>query len=209
MTPSIEWLSALMLHYPLFQYLIIFSGAAFGGEVAIFSLSFLAAQNIFPLAPFIIISFFGALSGDAVWFLLGKTKIAGKIINHRYAANTISVIMEAMARVSRGNHLLAFIFAKFLIGTRVVVILYVSKTNITLKNFVRYDLGAIFIWLVVLIPTGFLSGLGFTYISRVLKNIYAGIGFIILVLFIITLIQIWLKKILVKKEEEIIKERDL
>jgi membrane protein DedA with SNARE-associated domain len=209
MTPTIAWLSAFILSYPLLQYIIIFLGAGFGGEVAVISLSFLAAQNIFPIVPFFIVGFLGTMTADILWFLLGKTKTAGKIVDHRYATYTISVIMEAIRKVSRGNHLLAFIFAKFLIGTRVVVILYVSKTNISLKHFILNDLVAIFIWLTTLTSIGFLSGLGFAYISHILKNIYAGIGFVILILLIIVMVQIWLKKFFTKEGEEIIKGENL
>jgi membrane protein DedA with SNARE-associated domain len=122
MVPSLEWFSAFLISYPLLQYFIIFFGAAFGGELALISLSFLAAHNFFPLIPFCIVSFFGVVSSDILWFLMGKTKIAAKIIGHRYAVGTISIIMEAIRRVSRGNHLFAFIFAKFLVGTRAVII---------------------------------------------------------------------------------------
>ena len=209
MAPSLEWLSAFITSYPLLQYVIIFLGAAFGGEVAVISLSFLAAHNFFPFPLFCIVSFFGVLSSDILWFFLGKTKMAGKIIGHRYAAGTIAVIMEAIRRVSRGNHLFAFIFAKFLVGTRAVIIFYVSKTGIAFRDFIRYDLVAIVIWLVTLISIGYLSGLGFTYVSNILKNIYAGIGFVILILIIIMMAQIWLKKFFEKEKKEIIKEKDL
>lgn len=209
MTESIAWFSSFIFNYPLLQYLIVFLGAGFGGEVAIISLAFLSAQNIFPLVTFFIIGFLGTLSTDTLWFLLGKTKTAGKIIDHRYATYTISVIMEAIRKVSRGNHLLAFIFAKFLVGTRIVVILYVSKTNISFKDFILNDMVAIFVWLTTLTSIGYLSGLGFTYISQILKNIYAGIGFILFILLIIVMAQIWLKKFFKKEGEEIVKDKIL
>lgn len=203
------WLYITILNYTFLQYLIIFLGAAFGGEFAIISLSFLAVQNIFPMPLFFVISFLGTLSSDILWFLLGKSKIAGEIINHRYATKTVSVIIEAIDRVSRGNHLLAFIFAKFLIGTRIVVILYVGKNGLTLKKFILSDLLAIFIWLSILTAIGFFSGFGFLFISHLLKNIYAGIGFLALFILVIVLIQIWLKRFVVKEGEEIIKKSDL
>ena len=186
-----------------------FLGAAFGGEVAMITLSFLAAQNFFPIFALFIVSFLGVFSSDSLYFFLGRTKVATKIMDHRYAFNTVSIITEAIAKVSRGNHLLAFIFTKFLIGTRVVLILYIAKTNITFRNFIRNDSIAIFVWLVVLIPIGFLSGLGFTYISGVLENVYAGIGFVVLILFIVVIMQLWLKNFFTKEGEEILEEQNM
>lgn len=209
MIELIDLLRQFFFDYTLFQYLVIFLGAAFGGEFAIISLAFLSAQEVFPLYLFLIIGFFGTLSSDILWFFLGKTKTAGKIIDHRYASNTIAVIMEAIHFVSRGRHLLAFIFAKFLIGTRIVVILYVSKTNMAFKKFIQNDIIAIAIWLTILTSIGFLSGLGFVYISRILKNIYAGIGFVILIILLIVALQIWLKRFFTKEGEDIIKKSDL
>lgn len=209
MVELFDTLRQFFFDYTFFQYLVIFLGSAFGGEFAIISLAFLSAQDIFPLPLFLIISFFGTLSSDILWFFLGKTKIAGKIIDHRYALNTIAVVMEAIHFVSRGHHLLAFIFAKFLIGTRIVVILYVSKTNLAFKKFIQNDVIAVTIWLIILTSIGFLSGLGFTYISHILKNIYAGIGFVILIILVIIVVQIWLKKLFTKEGDDIIKKNDL
>ena len=205
----IEWLRVFFLDYPSLQYVTVFLGAAFGGELAILSLSFLTAQNIFPLLPFFLLCALGVFSSDALWFLLGRTRMVSKIVDHRYAANTVSAITEAIRRVSRGSHFLAFILAKFVVGTRVVIIMYVSKTGMTFQNFIRYNLAAIFIWLIALIPIGFLSGLGFNYISHILENIYAAMGFFILILLIFVVIQIWVKKVIVEKEREIIKEKNL
>jgi|GEM_PF-731926 len=204
--PVIHWLTSVILSYPLLKYAFIFFGAAFGGEVAILSLAFLAAHKLFSLPTFFVIGFLGTLFSDTLWFVLGKTKTAGKIVGHRYTAPTISAIIEAIHKISRGSHLLAFIFAKFLIGTRVVVILYVSKTNIAFKKFIFPDIIAILIWLGLLGSIGFLAGLGFSYFSSILKNIYAGIGFVILILIVVTLIQVWLKKFFTKQGEKIIEE---
>jgi len=199
MTPSIVWLYTFIFNYPAFQYIIIFLGAAFGGELALFALAFLTAQGVLPMFPLITLSFLGTFSSDILWFLLGKTATAKKIISHRYASSTISIIAQAVDRVSRGNRFAALIFAKFLVGTRVVLIMYVSKTDLGLKRFIRYDAVAVFLWLIVVIPIGFISGLGFTYLAEVFHNLYVAVGFILLVLFIIVIVQIWFERKFTKK----------
>ena len=92
---------------------------------------------------------------------------------------------------------MALIFAKFLVGTRIVMLLYLSNLEFSFKEFIRYNVVATFIWLLVVIPTGYLSGLGFTYIAEVFHNIYAGLGFVFLVLIVIVILQLWLKKIFI------------
>ena len=122
-----------------------------------------------------------------------------KVISHRYANTTVSIINEAVGRVSRGNHLVALIIAKFLVGTRVLLIMYVSTTQISFGQFMRYDLLAILIWIIVVIPIGFLSGLGFTYLAKILNNIYAAVGFILFVIFIVIIVEVLLKKSFTRK----------
>lgn len=197
MIDSVEWLRVFIVDYPSLQYLTIFLGAALGGEVALFALSFLAAQGIISPYALVALSFFGTISSDSVWFLLGRTKTAIKIISHRYANSTITAIAQAVKKVSRESHLLALIFAKFLVGTRIVMLLYISKTEFSFKQFICYNAVATVSWLLVVIPIGFLSGLGFTYIAEVFHNIYAGVGFVFLILIIIVFLQIWLKKLFI------------
>ena len=205
MTPTIEWISLFVANHSLLQYAVIFLGAAFGGELALFTLGFLLAQNILHLFPLLFFSFLGTMSSDILWFLLGKTTFVKKIISHRYAHATISLIAEAIDKVSRGSRFLSLIFAKFLAGTRILLIMYVSKNNLELRKFIRYDAVAILIWLMFVIPIGFIAGLGFTYLSHMLKNIYAGIGFIILILVIIAIIHSLFKRYLEKRSNIIIK----
>jgi membrane protein DedA with SNARE-associated domain len=76
----------------------------------------------------------------------------------------------------------------------------VSKTDLGLKKFARYDAVAVIAWLLVVIPIGFISGLGFTYLAEAIHNLYIEIGLILLIIFIIIIIQIWLEKMFVKKE---------
>ena len=60
---------------------------------------------------------------------------------------------------------------------------------------------ATFIWLLVVIPIGFISGLGFTYVAEVFHNLYAGAGFILLIILIIVVLQLWLKKIFIRMRD--------
>lgn len=197
MVEQLTWLREIIINYPSFQYLTIFLGAALGGEIALFTLSFLAAQNIISPMALVILSMVGTMSSDSMWFMLGRTNGAKAFIYHRYTNSTITVIAEAVRRVSRGSHLMALIFAKFLVGTRIVMLLYLSNLEFSFKEFIRYNVVATLIWLLVVIPTGYLSGLGFTYIAEVFHNIYAGLGFVFLVLIVIVILQLWLKKIFI------------
>ncbi len=194
MIESIEWLRLLIQDHRSFEYSIIFFGAVFGGEVALFTLGFLAAQDVVSIFPVVILSFVASFLPNILWFWLGRTRVAEKIVTYRYAHATGSSINEAVRLASKNNHLMAIIIAKFMVGTPVILMLYINKTKLGFKKFMGYQAIALFLSLLFLIPVGFLSGLGFTYFSRVLENVYASIGFFLLMAIVIIMIQSWIKK---------------
>ena len=204
---DLEWFRVFVISYPTLQYLVVFLGAAFGGEVAMIALGFLAAQEIFSLNLLFCVSFLGVMSSDILYFWLARTETANRFFTHRYANGTISMITEAVARVSRGSHFIALFLANFMIASRIILIMYVSKTDLKFSRFVYYEAISVVLWLLSLISIGFLSGIGFTRISDNLENIYAGIGFALLVVLAVIALQIWLKRFLVKEGEEIVEEK--
>jgi len=83
---------------------------------------------------------------------------------------------------------------KFLVGTRVVMLFFLSNTQLSFRQFARYNTLAIFLWMLVILPIGFISGLGFTYLAEIFENIYAGLGFVLLVIVLLIVFEIRIKK---------------
>jgi membrane protein DedA with SNARE-associated domain len=197
----IQLIREFIVEYPAIEFFIIFFVAGGLGEIGLFIVSFLAAERIFSLAPLIIFAYLGVLSFDLLWFYIGQTKLTKNIISHRYAHKPVSLIVAAIDKISKGNRLTAIVFAKFLVGTRVVLIMYVSKNKIEVLKFIQYNTIATFLWMLIVAPIGFVAGLGFTYLSRVFDNIYAAIGFILLVLVIFIAFQLYFEKRVSKETE--------
>ncbi|OGI58409.1 hypothetical protein A2727_00130 [Candidatus Nomurabacteria bacterium RIFCSPHIGHO2_01_FULL_37_110] len=193
MTESIEWLRLLIIDHRSLEYIIVFFGALLGGELALFTLGFLAAQKILSIFPVFILSFLATYPSNILWFLLAQTDTVRKIVAHRYANTTISIISEAVNKISRGNHYIGLIFAKFLVGTPIILIMYVNKNRLSLKEFFIYETPAVLLSLLVIIPIGYLSGLGFSYLADIFNNLYAAIGFIIFIAIVVAVAQSWLK----------------
>lgn len=194
MIHSIELLRIFIFDHRSLEYIIIFGGVVIGGEFALFILGFFVAQGILSVFPVVFLSFFASFLPNILWFLLAKTTTVEKIILHRYANATVSIITEAIKRASRGNHFIGLIFAKFLIGTPFVLTMYVNKTRLRFWNFLVYETPAIILSLLIVISIGFLSGLGFTYFADIFNNLYVAVGFLLLVIIIIIMIQLWFKK---------------
>ncbi len=199
MIESIEWLRLFILNHQTFQYVIIFLGAALGGEFALFTFGFLAAQGALGVVPVIVVSFLGAFLPNILWFFIGKTKTMSNIYLHRYANTTTSSITEAVTAMSNGSHLVALILIKFIVGTPLILTMYVNKTNISFRRFMYYESYAIILSLLVILPFGFISGYGFTYLTSVFDSLYTAIGFLLLIVLVIFIIKSSIKKKLSRK----------
>ncbi len=173
------------------------------------ALGFLLAQGMFSLMPLFAVSFFGTMSSDILYFLLGRTNIVNKFFTHRFANNTINLITEAVHRISRGSHFIALFLANFMLASRIIIIMYVSKTDLTLKRFIAYESVSLVMWLFAVLGIGYISGIGYTYLSDLLENIYAGIGFLLLVIIALMMVQLWLKKKFTKEGEEILEKKKM
>lgn len=194
MVESTIWLRELIENYSAIEYLLVFVGTAVGGDFLLIALAFLSAQGLISVPVLLVFSFLGTFFSDILLFLLARTTFLHNIISHRYAHRTASVIVESLLRTGRRNHFLSLTIAKFLVATRVVIMLYADKTDISFKKFFYANAAATFVWVVAVVPIGFTLGLGFTYFSEVFKNIYAGIGLVVLLLVLLGVGEVWLEK---------------
>lgn len=200
MTDYIEWFRIFITEHRSLEYIIIYFGVALGGEWALIPFAFLSAQGVFSVFALISLSFLGTLSSDLLWFSLGKTSFIKKIILHRYAQPTVLIFSKAMERISRGSRLTSLILAKFIFGTRALFIMYIGESGLSIKKFIYYNMVAVLLWLVAVIPIGFVSGLGFSYLAGIFNNIYVDIGIVLLILFIIVIISVRVEKKLITKD---------
>lgn len=194
MTELVSSIDKFFLAYPSLEYLVIFLAATLGGELALFTLGFLVSQGVASVIPVSIFAFLGAFTPNVLWYLLGKTTLVNTIIGNRYTDNTVSVVIEAIKRMSRGNHFWALAIIKFLVGTPVFLVMYANKTKFSFLRFLYYQSFGIFLSFFVLFSIGFISGLGFIYITEVSKNIYGAVGFILLIIILYTTAQIQFEK---------------
>lgn len=201
MAESVMWLKELLVDYSAFQYVLVFLGAAIGGDFVLIGMAFLSAQGFLFLPIVFIFSFLGTFVSDIVLFLLARTALLHYIISHKYATRTTSMIVESLMRVGRRNHTLSLTIAKFLVATRAIIMMYADKTDISLKDFSVSNAIATLVWVIVVVPIGYFLGMGFTYFSEVLENVYAGIGIVLLFFVLASMFEIWMEKKFTAPEE--------
>jgi len=179
----------------IYQQLAIFLGSFFFAESVILAASFLSAQGLWSFLTVFIFALLGTLLSDFFWYFLGIRflKATRQWNLCRRAYNEISNILD---KITKGKHFLALLFIKFLYGTRFLIIVYLAMRKIPFRKFVIYDTIGTTLWLLVIIPVGWLAGKGMYQIISIYRNFtYTVFGLILFLIAFKTIERLLRKKI--------------
>jgi membrane protein DedA with SNARE-associated domain len=168
----------------------IFVGAFFFGETVIIAAAFLAGQGTLEVLPVFVLAFLATIVSDTVWFLLAKKILLWLNRLEKYKTHS-EIIVNKMTKLTGDKPFLALLFVKFLYGTRVITIIYLSLRSIPLKKFVIYDALGTLIWLAVIIPIGWLAGKSAVSLGPALHKAEFAIGFFVILVFVIRIGTKW------------------
>lgn len=186
---------SLLFSYPL---LAIFVGAFFFGETVIISAAVLAGQHSIALFDVFWISLVATIISDAMWFLFGN--IIFKYINkHAEKKKQYNNFIKKLELLTGHRPFLSLLFIKFLYGTRILTIIYLSIRKIGFWKFILFDTIGTFLWLIVMILIGWLAGVGVINLIPAFNSI----GYILMVIFFVLILvrymSIWLEKKVIKE----------
>lgn len=177
-----QTVAELVLKFPGLSFPLAFVAPIIGGEMAVLVLASLAAQWGFSLLGIIAGSFLGMLLLDAFWFFVPRSPWA-KRFSKRFTVSEKYQRLEAqLESFSRHSDILILLLSKVLIGTRILILAYLSVRRITFRRFMLYDSIATFLWALGLGYVGWFAGLGYYTLSRAYHDITIGIFYFILVL---------------------------
>ena len=152
-------------------------------EEVVLLLSFFSAHSSIPLVLIIAVSPLGILITDSLFFFIGKTGIIQHIRKEITFLNDYTKIPPLIAKFQSKHPLLTLIGTKFVVGTRIPMTLYFSIKGMKYRRYVLYDLIAVYAWAVVIVPLGWLAGLGFTRGLHIAKDFSTIAGIAILFCF--------------------------
>lgn len=181
--------------------LFTFITSLFLGEEIILILSFLSANGFLPLWVVFVFCFIGRITSDFFFFTLGKLKLANffKKYQGRAVYDTVDMVFS---KLNRRNLFVTLLYTKFLIGLRAAMMIYIGVKGVSLKKALISDIGAVFVWLLVLIPIGWFAGSSFKLILTIFDDfriaLFSLFIFIILGLIINRYVQ---QKILAKRNQ--------
>lgn len=160
--------------------LIFFLGAAIGGQELILPLAFLVGQGLWSLPHLFVIAFIATILVDLMWFTLarlGRKWPWLQKITHK--DGNIKKFVQKLSKHEAG----LLLVTKFLYGTRVVSVLYLSLDGLKMLRFLLLNMLVTLPWLSIIIAVGWLAGRGSTFFGNILKHpALLTIGAVVLVL---------------------------
>lgn len=149
-----------IIHYlQVYQLPAIFAGSFFFGETVVISAAFLAGQHFWSVWNVFWICFLGTVISDTLWFVLGR-RMTTKIEQHEKHGSRYKKVVAKINKYVGNRVFLALLFIKFLYGTRILTIFYISSRKVSFLKFTLFNSLGTIIWLTIIVGAGFLAGKG-------------------------------------------------
>ncbi len=162
MAHALESLQLLATQNYFLAYLIIFISAIFIGDIAVFPVLWLVVKGFLgSTGPslFIITIFTAGISGDLLWYSLGRllrdTKLGSFIKNH--IPRNEKIEKHIQSRTGKW-----IILSKIIPWSNFPIIFMLGWFKINFKKFIKIDVMAILTWLIIFIAISYslIAGLG-------------------------------------------------
>lgn len=159
-------LAALAVELPHWVPLIAFLATIVGGELAVLLLSFVSGQGILPLPSVIIGGFLAMLTLDAFWFMLPRSRWGRRFKQSARVSERYRALEARIEGVSHRNDVLILFISKALVGTRILILAYLSVRSISFRRFMVYDAIATLLWTILLGGAGWFAGRGYYSLAK-------------------------------------------
>ena len=181
-----------------YQLPAIFLGAFFFGETVIVTAAFLAGQGIWSLWTVFVLSLSGTLLSDSLWFIFGQS-ILQFLQKWKKGRRKIDALKKEEVPLKKYTPFFVLLFIKFLYGTRIITILYLSSRKLNFWLFLLFDTIGTVVWLIVMMAIGWSVSQGTYQWSPLLQRTEY-----VLVLLALTLVGthffiVWISKKITKK----------
>ena len=180
-------------HFP-----IVFLGGVFFGETVIVPAAFLAGEGLLSVTLVSIAAYLGTIISDMAWFYVGPPLFA---YAHRFQkiSEKSEVVLARIQDIYADRPMRALVVSKFVFGTRILTIIYLSTKKISVFRFLSVNLVSTFLWLVAVVAIGFLAGKSIVNLLPFLSDVKYILLILVILVIGVRLAPGWLTKKL-KKE---------
>ncbi len=189
-------ISWLQVHMP-YTFFIPLLGAFFGGEETILIIAMLSATGALSFQEVLMFSFLGTMLSDFCWFQFGKYAME-RLERRPNIKNKFVMVADFIRTVARGRTFIALLITKFLYGTRIIMIFYLSKIQLSFRQFFIYNSIVTAIWSIAVCALGYYAGKGVMGLLDAYHNLAYSLSIVAAVILVIYILRIWLNRILVE-----------
>lgn len=181
-----------------YQLPAIFFGAFFFGETIIITAAFLAGQGIWSIYTVFILAFLGTIISDSLWFLFGQS-ILHFLTRWKRGRKKVTELEKQEVPLKKHTPFFVLLFIKFLYGTRILTIIYLSSRKLNFLLFLFFDAIGTVLWLIVMIVIGWGISHGTYQWSPTLQRTEYVLSFLALALIGTHFLIVWISKKIPKK----------
>ncbi len=160
---NFHFLLSQLIDHPI---ILFFISAYFGGEELIIPLAILVGHGLWDFQTLFITTFISTLIADLTWFMLGRHGIQKRKFFERYQ-HRYKKISHFIRKIAK-SELKLLLITKFIYGTRIFSIIYLSLEGLSVSKFLKLNFFVILIWLSTITGMGWMVGKG----SAFFVNIY-------------------------------------
>ncbi len=136
-----------------YQLPAMFLGSFFFGETIILAAAFLAGQGMWSVFTVFWVTFLGTIISDAVWFFAGR-RMGALSDSWQKKQAAYKKLLSFLEQMTGRRAFLSLLFIKFLYGTRIISILYLSIHKLRFRTFFVFNAMGTFLWLMVMVGVG-------------------------------------------------------
>ena len=193
------WESLILERMQDWQYLgyaLLFIGMVVEGEVVLLAAVFLSQTGHMQLPYVLLVSFFGMVIGDSLWYWFGHY-----LDRFLFAKKIANGILPALDKHLQTRPTLSIFVAKFIYFLHRIVLVRARPCGIPFKKFFTADLVAIIAWIFTSTVLGIFFAASFSLLKGYIK--YAELGLLLVIIILIAgehYLSLYYKKRLIRKE---------
>ena len=149
---------------------LVFFGSFLFGETLIIPAAAIAAQGHFSVLAVAGWAYLGTVVSDGIWFVAARP-LSRLLERSEQSQARSKAALNWISKRFGDRPERALLFIKFVYGTRIATIVYLSVRKLALRVFVAYNSVGTGLWIVVIVSIGWLAGRGIANLQSSLTKI--------------------------------------
>jgi len=193
----------LIPFFSQYGILILTLSGILGGEEVIISLVFLSAMGLFPLWWILVFVTLGEFISDFTIFSLSRLNLFHKFKKIEKLTRLYNKADKFIVKVSKESTFLTLLYSKFIYGTRIFTLIYLSSKKIQWKKFLISESFVLIVWMSITVAVGWFAGASVKQFSSAFKNIEFTLLLLLIFIILIIVIKKWIQTKLLKTQKQL------